>query len=240
VSTDRRFRQGLFASVAAALGIAVTLSAGVWQMNRADEKEHRQARLETLRREPPVSIPAERLAEGDFLYRRVRISGTFAPEHTVYLDNRVRRGVAGFEIVTPLRIGASERFVAVNRGWLAGRPARDVLPEVQTPPGQVTVEGTVVPAQRVYVLDRAEATGKVWLGFSMGRMKKESGLDLEPILVQQESTLEDGLERVWDRPDSGREKHLAYAFQWFAMAFAILVIYVVLGFRRPPTPHGQA
>jgi surfeit locus 1 family protein len=240
VSTDRRFRQGLVVSVAAALGIVLTLSAGVWQMNRAEEKERRQAQLETLRRESPVSIPAERLAESDFLYRRVRILGTFAPEHTVYLDNRVRRGVAGFEIVTPLRIGASERFVAVNRGWLAGRPTRDVLPEVQTPPGQVTVEGTVVPIQRVYKLDHADAAGKVWLGFSMERMKQESGLDLEPILVQQESTLEDGLERVWDRPDSGREKHLAYAFQWFAMAFAILVIYVVLGFRRPPTPHGQA
>ena len=93
-------------------------------------------------------------------------------------------------------------------------------------------------AQRVYQLEHAGPEGNVWLSFSVDRLRKESRLDLQPLLIQQESALDDGLERVWQRPDSGRDKHLAYAFQWFAMAFAILVIYVVLGFRRPSTAHG--
>jgi len=236
---DRRFRQGRVSSLAAALGVALTLTAGAWQLRRADEKDHRQEKLEAQRGAPPVTIAAASLAADDLLYRRVRVVGRFAPEHTVYLDNRLRRHVPGFEIITPLRIGDSERFVAVNRGWIAGRAARDTLPAVTTPQERVTLEGTVMPAQRVYPLEQSGPAGKVWLSFSVERMRTESGIDLLPILVQQESALEDGLERIWERPDSGREKHLAYAFQWFAMAFAILVIYVVLGFRRPSNAHGQ-
>jgi surfeit locus 1 family protein len=239
MSFTRRFRQGFAPSVAAALGIAVTVSAGVWQLSRADEKARRQAQLEALRREPPVTVATSALTESDLLYRQVRAVGSFAPEHTVYLDNRLRRGVPGFEIVTPFRIGDSERFVAVNRGWIAGNPRRDTLPEVKTPAGPLTVEGTVVPAQRVYQFEHAGPEGKVWLSFSVDRMRKESGLDLQPLLVQQESAQDDGLERVWERPDSGRDKHLAYAFQWFALAFVILVSYVLLGFRHQPSEHGQ-
>lgn len=239
MSFTRRFRQGFAPSVAAALGIAVTVSAGVWQLSRADEKARRQAQLESLRREPPVTVATSALTERDLLYRRVRAVGSFAPEHTVYLDNRLRRGVPGFEIVTPFRIGDSERFVAVNRGWIAGNPRRDTLPEVRTPAGPLTVEGTVVPAQRVYQFEHAGPEGKVWLSFSVDRLRNESGLDLQPLLVQQESAQDDGLERVWERPDSGRDKHLAYAFQWFALAFVILVSYVLLGFRQQASEHGQ-
>jgi surfeit locus 1 family protein len=208
-------------------------------MSRAQEKERRQEQLEVLRREPPVTISASDVAEGNMLYRRVRVTGAFAPEHTIYLDNRLRHHVPGFEIVTPLRIGESDRFVAVNRGWVAGTASRDRLPEVRTPDGQVTVEGTVVPAQRVYQWEQSGAEGKVWLSFSLDRLRKERGIDLQPILVQQESALDDALERMWERPDTGRDKHLAYAVQWFAMAFAILAIYLVLGFRHHTKADGQ-
>ncbi len=239
MSTGRRFHQGLVASSATVLGIAITVAAGAWQMTRAEEKQRRQEQLEALRREAPVTVPASTVAEGDLMYRRVRVVGAFAPEHTVYLDNRIRRGVPGFEIVTPFRIGDSGRFVAVNRGWIPGTPRRDTLPAVTTAVGQVTLEGTVVPAQRVYQFEHAGPEGNVWLSFSVDRMRQESGLDLQPFLIQQETALDDGLERAWERPDAGRDKHLAYAFQWFAMAFAILVIYIVLGFRRPASAHGQ-
>jgi len=240
MSPDRRFRQGFGPSLAAALGIALTIAAGAWQMRRAEEKARSQETLDALLREPAVTIPASALGDRELLYRRVRVVGTFAPEHTVYLDNRLRHHLPGFEIVTPLRIGDGARFVAVNRGWIQGSARRDTLPDVKTPADPVTVEGTVVPAQRVYQFEHAGPEGKVWLSFSLDRMRKESGLDLQPILVQQESALDDGLERLWDRPDSGRDKHLAYAFQWFALAFAILVLYVVLGFRRRSNAHGQA
>ena len=34
--------------------------------------------------------------------------------------------------------------------------------------------------------------------------------------------------RRWNRPDVGIEKHVGYAFQWFALAVATIVIYGVM------------
>jgi surfeit locus 1 family protein len=229
----RSFRAGWVPTIAAALGILVTSSAGIWQMSRAAEKEERQAHLERLRHDDPLDLPGATAVDPEgLLYRRVRIPGAFMPERTVFLDNRVRQGVPGYEVVTPLRIGDGPMYVAVNRGWIAGTGSRDSLPVVNTPPGRVTVEGTVMPAQRVYELSKSVRSGRVWPSFSMERMRQESGLELQPILVWQESDTGDGLVRIWDRPDLGRARHLAYAFQWFAFSIAIFVTYVVLGFRR--------
>jgi len=236
----RPFRAGWIPSIAAAAGIALALAAGIWQMHRAAEKESRQERLEALRREPPLHLSSALVRPDDLLYWRVSVAGSFAPEHTVFVDNRIRAGVVGFEIVTPLRIGDSQVFVAVKRGWIAGTGRRDELPTVSTPPGAVTLEGTVVPAQRVYELSQSGSADNVWPSFTVNRMRKASGLNLQPIILQQESDLDDGLQRVWERPDSGRDRHLAYAFQWFALGIAILLTYVVLGFRRKFPAQGHS
>ena len=219
-------------SIAALLGIVVTVSAGIWQMSRAAEKERRQERLDALRRDAIVDLSAAPVDPEALQYRRVRVTGTFASDRSVFLDNRVHGGVPGYEIVTPMRIGDSSAYVAVNRGWIAGTGSRDTLPTVKTPSGEVMLEGTVMPPQRVYELSKPIGNEKVWTAFDIDRMRRQSGLQLQPILIWQESVLDDGLLRVWDRPDLGRTRHLAYAFQWFAFSIAILVAYVVFGFRR--------
>ena len=47
---------------------------------------------------------------------------------------------------------------------------------------------------------------------------------------------------VWNGSEPGfnRERHLGYAFQWFALATTVLVIYMVLKFknRRGTGPSG--
>src|SRR5947208_3485590 len=55
---------------------------------------------------------------------------------------------------------------------------------------------------------------------------------LVPIVIEQHSPAEDGLEREWSRADLGTEKNEAYALQWYAFAALALVLGVVLSFRR--------
>jgi surfeit locus 1 family protein len=43
----------------------------------------------------------------------------------------------------------------------------------------------------------------------------------------------DGFLRDWRPQLLSPEKHLGYAMQWFAMALALVVIYVVVNLRRP-------
>jgi cytochrome oxidase assembly protein ShyY1 len=51
-------------------------------------------------------------------------------------------------------------------------------------------------------------------------------------VIEQHSHADDGLLREWPRPDTGVEKHEAYALQWYALAGLAVVLFIVLSFRR--------
>jgi cytochrome oxidase assembly protein ShyY1 len=55
---------------------------------------------------------------------------------------------------------------------------------------------------------------------------------LPPYVVRVDAGVPGGLVRDWPEPGFGREKHLGYAFQWFAMAAAVVILYVALNLRR--------
>jgi surfeit locus 1 family protein len=58
-----------------------------------------------------------------------------------------------------------------------------------------------------------------------------------PLSVQQTDTLRDGLQRDWQRPAAGVDKHYGYAFQWFGLSALIALLYVWFQLvKRPPTP----
>jgi len=69
--------------------------------------------------------------------------------------------------------------------------------------------------------------GKVWQNLTLERYRDAFPLALQPVVIQQESPLDDGLVREWDAPDLGVDKHRGYAFQWLALALTILVFYIV-------------
>jgi len=124
--------------------------------------------------------------------------------------------------------------VLVNRGWTAAGARRDSLPQIPTPAGMETVEGiAVVPSSHILELDAKTEEGIVWQNLVIARYANWSGLKLQPVVLQQTSGAADGLARVWARPDTGADKHRGYAFQWYALAATILILYVALSYRRP-------
>ncbi|MFZ5555155.1 MAG: SURF1 family protein [Pseudomonadota bacterium] len=228
-----RFRPPLWATLLAATGMVLTLAAGNWQLNRASQKESLQADLDRRAAEPVVSLPAAPVDAQALLHRRVTVTGKFAPEHTIYLDNRVHGGRAGYHVLTPLRIGGAQRHVLVNRGWVAGSGRREELPMVPTPAGEVTVEGVVADAsQRVVELSASTVQGRVWQNLHFDRYQADAPFPLQPMVLLQTSDTGDGLVREWPRPDARVHVHRSYAGQWFLFSALIVVLYVVLNLRR--------
>jgi surfeit locus 1 family protein len=233
-----QFQPRLLTTLAAGAGMALALAAAYWQLGRAHEKEGLAARLESLAREPAVPLTAAEAKAQDLEWRRVTASGRFAPSYAVFIDNRIRRGVAGFHVVMPLELagkGGDSRYVLVNRGWIAGSPDRTRLPEVTTPEATVQITGlAVLPSRRFLELSANIAQGKVWQNLTVERYREAFPIPLQPVVIQQESALADGLAREWDPPDLGINKHYGYAFQWLALAAAALVFYLVTHVRRRP------
>jgi surfeit locus 1 family protein len=232
------FQARFLTTIAAGAGIALALAAANWQLGRAHGKEALAAKLESLAREPAVTLTGADVRAADLEWRRVTVSGRFAPAYAVFIDNRIRRGVAGYHVVMPLEIGGASggsRYVLVNRGWIAASPDRARLPEVRTPEGTVEVAGMVVtPSRRFLELSSQATEGKVWQNLTLERYRAAFPLALQPFVIQQESPLDDGLAREWDPPDLGVNKHYGYAFQWLALAVTLLVFYLVSHVRRRP------
>lgn len=231
------FRPRRWTSVAAAAGIALMLALGQWQIGRAEYKEDLQARYDALSREPAIKVGGELLDRDGILLRRVEVRGEYAPKYTVFVDNRIHQHQPGFHVATPLRIAGSRRHVLVNRGWVAS-PRDRSLPAVSTPAGEQVVRGIAVGySERYLELSTRVADGNVWQNLVFERFRQATGLELQPFVIQQENAADDGLVREWSRPDLGRNTHLAYAFQWYALSLAIFIYYLVTHVRRRCAPQ---
>src|SRR5262245_46111159 len=236
-----RFRPRLVPTLAALGAVLVTALLGNWQLERAAEKAQLQARLDLASSQQPVRVGDAPLESASVEYRAVEASGTFNANDTVYVDNRTRNGVPGYEIVTPLRIADSARYVLVKRGWVEAGTSRDQLPPISTPSSAVMVRGIALPGNpRLFELSERVQTGRLWENVTVDRYRKASGLALQPIIIQQTNDTGDALARDWRRPDTGVNRHRAYALQWFTLCVAIVVIYVVLNVRAATQKRGAA
>src|ERR1700752_1069285 len=83
---------------------AVFLAAGVWQVRRAHYKEAMQASVEQAAAAAPLVAGATPLDAQATHLHRLQARGVWLPERTILLDNKVREGVVGYEVVTPLHI----------------------------------------------------------------------------------------------------------------------------------------
>jgi len=231
--TDPRFGPALWPTLAAAGGIALTVALGIWQLNRGHEKAVLAERIKAASRDAVIELSAQDIRAEDVAWRRVEAQGHFEPEYTLFIDNRVLHGIAGYHVITPLKLGASERYVLVNRGWVAGTSSRATLPQVRTPGGVVSIVGlATVPLRRYFELSTQVTEGNVWQNLTLERFRAAVPIAIQPVVIEQENDTGDGLKREWAAPDLGIQMHYGYAFQWFALAAAILVFYVVSHGRK--------
>lgn len=223
-----RFQFSLWPTLAAAAGIALSLALGDWQLERGHEKSALAERTKAAHRDALIAMPAVEIRAEDVQWRRVEARGRFEPKYAVLIDNRVLHGAAGYHVVMPLKLEAGERYVLVNRGWVAGTHARSQLPQIATPSGTVTVVGlATVPGERYFELSTRVAEGNVWQNLTLERYRVTIPIAIQPVVIQQENDLGDGLQREWAQRELGANTHYGYAFQWFALAAAILIFYLV-------------
>ncbi|MBU4499244.1 MAG: SURF1 family protein, partial [Gammaproteobacteria bacterium] len=99
-----RFTPGLWPTLAALFFFALTLWLGNWQSERAETKRAQQAQYDAAARDAPIHVGKVLRTRDDLLYRKLEVRGVFDDRHAILLDNRVVDGVAGYHVLTPLRI----------------------------------------------------------------------------------------------------------------------------------------
>src|SRR5687768_16130764 len=219
------FRPRGWALAAAAIACAAGIALGNWQARRAEEKLVVRERLEAALKSPPIEIPSAAIEAEPYVLKRVAARGRFVAEHTVYLQNRIRRGRVGYEVLTPLRISDSEIHILINRGW-------SEAPRSPTLPGELRVEGIALERLPRMLQLKEEPKSRVRQNLDPAAYAAETGLRLQPLIVEQHSDTGDGLARDWPRPDAGIEKHQGYALQWYSLAALAVALALGFSFRR--------
>ncbi|WP_430765410.1 SURF1 family protein [Pseudomonas citronellolis] len=226
------FRPGLAPTLVVLALLPLLVALGCWQLSRAAEKRVLLAAAEARREAAP--IPAAQLATlADPAYVRVRLQGRLDAEHSLFLDNRTRDGAAGVEVLQPFHDKASGLWLLVNRGWLPW-PNRRVPPAFDTPSGELLLDAWayVAPAGG---LQLADAQQHGWPRLVTRVDPAATWQALERVGLPLELRLEPGdaaFETNWPVVAMAPERHTGYAVQWFAMAAALLALYLYLGIRR--------
>ena len=197
---------------------------GFWQL----DKSQRQAeRNEAFATQSEVAIDAADVDDPRLQrYGRVTAAGRYLGERQVLIDSIVRGGRNGFFVITPLQLDDGSTLL-VNRGWIPQTPTRKPIGALDVGGERRQLAGRVgsLPVGGLRLGDVAEAGGP-WPRRLCRRSSPPGGLD---------PSAPDGFEREWRPGGLPPERHLGYAVQWFAMAFALTLLAIIVAVRRPGT-----
>lgn len=232
-------------------GITVVLlvlfvSLGRWQWGRGDFKQ--QLASEFTRSAERVLAFDARATPPLPRYARVEVAGEWDGSRQFLLDNRTRDGRAGYEVLTPLRL-AEGRWLLVNRGWVPFTGYREQLPDVSiegasrdaAAPREVRLRGMLdeLPSAGLPGGRAAPALEGRWPRVTAFPQQRElaAALGVDPTRLESRVLLLDeaepaGYVRGWLPFAKGPEQNWSYAIQWWSFAVLLLVLYVVLNFKK--------
>jgi surfeit locus 1 family protein len=237
----------IVATLSALVVILVGCSAGIWQLNRAEQKIRLGKSLAAKLQMPMLNANAQTLSLEQAVERRIIVRGRFIQDEAIWLDNRPRpipdggegnTGQSGFYLMMPLRLDGQETILWVNRGWAPrNNENRMELPPIKTPDQSVTIEGVAFPHPgRVYELGQkgdAKTRPRIEQNFDLAFEAQSNGWTQSPFILRESSFAKnDGLVRNWPAPTNGVDRHYAYAFQWFALALSGFLFWLINGLMK--------
>ncbi len=230
------FTPGLWPTLATLVLLPMLCGLGFWQIDRAAAKQELLDSFARHSHAAAVTVAAAAAFDTTLHYHHVRITGRYDVRHQLLLDNQMHDGEPGYLVFTPLLVD-ERRAILVNRGWLAMGASRRDLPALPAPKGPVTLVGVLAPLPGYGVLLGADIESdqrwpRVVQAIKLERLQRDFSAQLAPQVVLLDATQPDGFMRQRKLVESGPERNLGYAFQWFMMAGAVLAIYIGVNTRR--------
>ncbi len=180
-------------------------------------------------------------------FAEVRVTGRWDGARQFLLDNRMRYGKAGYEVLTPLRL-EDGRWLLVNRGWVPFGGYRDQLPNVSA--GLAPLQALQIlhgkldelPVAGLAVGRAAPALSGIWPRVTAYPRIEEliSSLanaqepipHIEPRILLLDEKESQGFVRAWRPFSKGPEQNWSYALQWWGFAVLLLALYILTNIKK--------
>lgn len=231
--TLRRFHFSWGLTIASLVVLGVLIALGTWQVERMQWKRGLIAERAQRLAAPPLNLPSVVPIPAALEFRRVQVQGRFLHDRELYLGNRPRNSQAGYHVVTPL-LRADGSAVLVDRGWV---PLDRKLPESRAAgqfDGQVVVQGIArLPREPGYFTPKNQVEGNFWFTMDLPEMATAARLpSVLPIYIEAGPQANPGGLPIGGQTDATLpDNHLVYAVTWYALAAALVVVYVLRSFK---------
>lgn len=196
---------------------------GLWQLDRAQEKQDLLAEFNDRINRTPIPLASQSIHDN---YTQVIVSGSFINDRQWLLDNKVRNGRVGYEVISPFKLLNGE-VALVNRGWIEAPRLRNSLPDISINEEAINVFASVykpLPNTLIAPHVKNDAWPIVINAIDLNSMAAEFGFELNKNYLRIDENSPAALTTHWQVINTQPEKHTAYAVQWFAMAIALLML----------------
>lgn len=212
-----------------AVGIAILVSLGVWQMQRLAWKEAVLAEIEARIAAAPVDLPQSPDPEAD-RYLPVTLQGRIGGDVVRVLVSQ--RGVgAGYRLISVMETEAGRR-VLLDRGVL---PVADTLPE--PPPGLIAVTGNLHwPVERDGFTPENDLAENIWFARDVAALAEHLGAEPVLVIARDMTPPEPAITPLPVTAEGIPNDHLNYAVTWFLLALVWLGMTLFLLWRIRQRP----
>lgn len=220
------FSLGWKSTLLTALVVPLCITLGLWQLDRANEKETIAAAYNQRSAMAPLSL-AEVESFDDKTNLPVLLSGEFTGQHLL-LENQWRRKKLGIEVLSVFK--TEQQMVLVNRGWIEHRDL-ETIPEFTTPEGALTLFTVVYqPSKAPYTLgdlalNAASAVQRLNY-LDIEQISNALAMDLYPLSLRLTAENLHGFDTYWPEINVKPETHIGYAVQWFLFAALAVIVFI--------------
>jgi surfeit locus 1 family protein len=222
--------------LATLLLLPILLSLGYWQIHRAEQKLTLLADYQTRAQTTPLTLTQLNKPKADWQYYPVELKGYYDNQHQFLLDNRSYQHQFGYQVLTPFLPEQSDKMLLVNRGWIIANPDRRYLPDLPPIEGLQTVQGILYSPPKPFLLSQAREDIQHWprriQAIEIQPLAQELHRSLYPFVVLLAPQAPAGFVRDWHPVTLSPAKHWGYAVQWFALAMALIIIFIAVNIHR--------
>ena len=211
--------------------VPITISLGVWQIERANEKKLIIANYDKLLVSAPIALQKNQMLNN---WQPIETTGTYE-DTIVYEDNAINNGKAGFKVYHLFR-NDDGTFIFIHRGFIERNLIKNNLPEVEIPTEKKSIYGTTLFKQNnTFVKNIEESDSRIIQEFNASLLIDKYPMlkdkYLHPFLFNLDIRDVNKYQPIEKPVNMTASKHIGYAIQWFGLC-AALIILTIYAFRR--------
>lgn len=208
---------------------------GVWQLHRYHYKKTLLQEFQERSNEPskpflsltnPASMP----------FQPAVVKGTYLNQLTLLIQNQFYHDQLGYDVITPFQIQGRKQLLLVDRGWIP-KPNGNQNVQIENINGQQEIAGYIKLLDEYHFTlgkNTLEQVAKpiVMQKIDVKELSQITHASFYPFILRLNASQPNGFVRDWTIVTVMPERHMAYAVQWFAMAIALFIAYIIFCCER--------